>query len=90
MAATAWAFRYEVVAFAANGDPITRMDVHLTDPAVPFSTQQPRIINVIVQLDTTSPNQYTQQTRNAIIAAGAALVPPFVLNAADVILSAFG
>ncbi len=90
MAATAWAFRYEVFVTAANGDPIMRIDVHLTDRAVPQTTQATRIINVLVQLDASTPNQYAQQTRNAIIAAGAAEQPPFTLNPADVIISAFG
>jgi hypothetical protein len=89
MAATAWAYRYEFLQTEPNGNPTLRLDVHLTDPAT-VATQAPRHINILLTLDATSPNQYTQQTRNAIIAAGAAQLPPFVLNAADVIISAFG
>lgn len=89
MAATAWVYRYEVLRIEPNGNPTMRMDIALSDPAT-VATQAPRHINVTLTLDATAPNQYTQQTRNAVIAAGAAESPPFTLNPADVIISAFG
>ncbi len=89
MAATAWAYRYEFLRSEPNGNPTARIDVHVVDPAL-VAVQAPVHINVLLTLDATAPNQYTQQTRNAIIAAAAALQPPFTLNPADVIISAFG
>lgn len=91
MAATAWLYQFDIVASApGSGAPVVQCRVHMSDPAVPFSLRQPTVIALVVTLDNTSPNQYTQQVKNAVIAAGAALVPPFALNAADVIIAAFG
>lgn len=90
MAATAWLYEYQVIRTEPNGNPVAQCRIHLTDPARAAVDQLPRIIALVITLDSASPNQYTQQVRNAVIAAGAAEVPPFTLNPADVIISAFG
>lgn len=91
MAATAWLYEFDVIASAPiTGAPVVQCRVHLSDPAVPAEVQPARILALTVTLDNASPNQYTQQVKNAVIAAAAAQVPPFVLNSAGVIIAAFG
>lgn len=91
MAATAWLYQFDIVSSApGTGAPVVQCRIHMSDPAVPFAVQPPTILALLVTLDNTSPNQYTSQVKTAVIAAGAAQVPPFTLNAADVIIAAFG
>jgi hypothetical protein len=91
MAATAWLYQFDILqSDPVTGAPVVQCRVHMSDPAVPFSVQQPTILALLITLDNASPNQYTTQVKNAVIAAGAAQIPPFVLNAAAVIIAAFG
>jgi hypothetical protein len=91
MAATAWLYQFDILqSDPVTGAPVVQCRVHMSDPAVPFSVQQPTILALLITLDNASPNQYTTQVKNSVIAAGAAQVPPFVLNAAAVIIAAFG
>ncbi len=91
MAATAWLYEFDIIASApVTGAPVVQCRVHMSDPAVPFSLQPPVVLALTLTLDNSSPNQYTTQVKNAVIAAGAAQVPPFTLNAGAVIIAAFG
>jgi len=91
MAATAWLYQFDIVASApVTGAPVVQCRVHMSDPAVPPEVQPPTTLALLLTLDNANPNQYTTQVKNAVIAAGAAQVPPFVLNAAAVIIAAFG
>jgi hypothetical protein len=91
MAATAWLYQFDIVSSApGTGAPVVQCRVHLSDPAVPESLQPPRTLALLVTLDNSNPNQYTTQVKNAVIAAGAAEQPPYTLNAAAVIIAAFG
>jgi hypothetical protein len=91
MAATAWLYEFDIVGSApVSGAPIVQCRVHMSDPAVSADLQPARVLALLVTLDNSSPNQYTTQVKNAVIAAGAAQVPPFVLNSAAVIIAAFG
>lgn len=91
MAATAWLYQFDIVSSApGTGAPVVQCRVHMSDPAVPFSAQPPIVLALLLTLDNASPNQYTSQVKAAVIAAGAANVPPFALNAGDVIIAAFG
>lgn len=91
MAATAWLYEFDIVSSApVTGAPVVQCRVHMSDPAVPFESQAPRTLALLITLDNSNPNQYTTQVKNAVIAAGAAQIPPYVLNAAAVIIAAFG
>lgn len=91
MAATAWLYQFDVIDSApGTGAPIVQCRVHVSDPAVSNDLQPSKFIALTLTLDNSSPNQYTNQVKNAVIAAAGALNPPFVLNAAAVIIAAFG
>lgn len=88
MAATAWLYQFDIISSdTATGAPVTQCRVHMSDPAV---ARQAVILALLITLDNSSPNQYTTQVKNLVIAAGAAQNPPFTLNSSDVIIAAFG
>jgi hypothetical protein len=66
-----------------------RFLTQIFDPTNPDPAKRVQIIQPDVALDVNSPNQFAQQSRDAIIAAAAALSPPVPLNPADVIQGMF-
>jgi kynurenine formamidase len=87
MPVSALAYEFTVLDFSANGSPRVQVRTHVVD--TDRAEQPGTVLAVVVQLDATSPNQYTQQLRNAIIADAAAMARPVTLNPADVIIGAF-
>lgn len=91
MAATAWLYEYEIVGSdPVTGAPIVNCRAHISDPAVPISTQRPIVVAVTVAMNNSQPSQYGNQVKDAIIAAGAAQAPPFTMSRGDVLIGAFG
>jgi hypothetical protein len=69
----------------ATGSPRLRYVIMLMVPESPDPAKRFQIIQPEVDLDPNAPNQFVQQSRDAIIAAAAALQPPVTLNPADVV-----
>jgi hypothetical protein len=86
--ATALVYEMTIASQAPDGNPIMKLLVSVIDLAATLGPRQ-QVRSVFVTLDASAPNQFVQQTRNAIIADAAALVPPITLNPADVIQGMF-